>query len=92
MFPPLAVPFGRWREIRASLPRSAEVLRAVAELRTDPRLRAVTVGHPVGAIRGVVAPGVRHDARAPQGPVNQKSHPVILGGIEPRGRTVDAFA
>src|ERR671921_20709 len=64
--PPFAVS-GRWRGVRASLRRSAGVLRAVAEFSTDPRLRAVTVGHPEATLRLRVAPAVRSDERASYG-------------------------
>src|SRR4030095_3089821 len=56
--PPFAVP-GRWRGARASLLRSAGVLRAVAELLPAPRSRAFTVGHPALTRRRQVAPPVR---------------------------------
>src|SRR5689334_18879118 len=89
--PPLAAP-GRWRVSRASLPRSAEVLRAVAELRTDPRFRAVTVGHPAATVRRQVAPRVRHGERGSYGLFHAAPDPFesrvirLLAGVAPRPR------
>src|SRR3954470_3986007 len=50
---------------RASLPRPPTALFGVAAVPTDPRFRAVTVGHPLATVWRVVARVVRSEESGP---------------------------